>query len=135
MPFQQTLGIKLAKPEVRPIILVGDGAFQMSSSELGTILQNKINPLVVVLNNKGYTTERIIIEGSFNNIVNWNYHKFTDLIGGGNGYLVETEEELEKAVNDWVKTNVFTLLNCVLDSMDASSVLKRMAISLSKKTK
>ena len=129
------LGIKLAKPQVRPIILVGDGAFQMSSCELSTILKHQLAPLVIVLNNKGYTTEKIITEGTFNNIVNWNYHKITDLIGGGTGFQVTTEEELEQGINEWSKTNGLIVLNCILDPTDVSSVLKRVGLSLSKKVK
>ncbi len=39
------------------------------------------NPIVVVLNNKGYTTERFLQEGPFNDILNWNYHRLPDLLG------------------------------------------------------
>lgn len=129
------LGIKLAKPSIRPIILVGDGAFQMSSCELSTILKYKSDPLVVVVNNRGYTTERMIVEGSFNEIVDWNYHKITDLIGGGKGYKISTEEELEQGVSEWVKNSGLVVLNCVLDPLDVSSALKRFTESLSKKVK
>ncbi len=129
------LGIKLAKPSIRPIILVGDGAFQMSSCELSTILKHKVNPLVVVVNNRGYTTERMIVEGSFNDIVDWNYHKITDLMGGGRGYKITTEEELATSINDWVKNSGLVVLNCILDPLDVSSALKRFTESLSKKVK
>lgn len=129
------LGIKLAKPNIRPIILVGDGAFQMSSCELSTILKYKSNPLVVVVNNRGYTTERMIIEGSFNDIVDWNYHKIVDLIGGGKGYKISTEEELEQGVSEWIKNSGLVVLNCILDPLDVSSALKRFTESLSRKVK
>lgn len=129
------LGIKLAKPNLRPIILVGDGCFQMSSSELSTILKYKSDPLVVVVNNRGYTTERMIVEGSFNDIVDWHYHKITDLIGGGKGYKVSTEEELEQGVSTWVKNGGLVVLNCILDPLDVSSALKRFTESLSKKVR
>jgi indolepyruvate decarboxylase len=56
------LGVGLAKPDVRPVVLVGDGAFQMSLSELSSLLDNKLNPIVFVLNNHGYTTERFLLE-------------------------------------------------------------------------
>lgn len=129
------LGIKLAKPTTRSIILVGDGAFQMSSCELSTILKNKLNPLVVVLNNGGYTTEKMIVQGAFNEIVNWNYHKITELIGGGTGYKITTEDELESGINEWIKTNDLIVLNCILNPTDVSFALKRFTESLSKKVK
>ncbi len=129
------IGVKLAKPSIRPIVLVGDGAFQMSSCELGTLLKTKANPLVVVLNNRGYTTEKLIVPGKFNEIPEWNYHKFTDVIGGGTGYKVTTEEELDSAINEWVEKSGLVVLNCVLDSMDVSPALKRATESLAKKVK
>ena len=129
------LGIKLARPDIRPIILVGDGAFQMSASELGTILKHKINPLVIVLNNRGYTTERMIVQGVFNDIMDWQYHKIVDLIDGGKGYKVTNEEELEQGINEWIKNSGLVVLNCILDPMDTSSALKRFTESLSKKVR
>jgi indolepyruvate decarboxylase len=132
-----TLGIKLAKPNVRPIVLVGDGAFQMSMSELSSINKyNKQNPpLVIVVNNRGYTTERMIVDGKFNDIPEWNYHKVCDLIGGGKGFKVTNEDEFEAGVSEWVSGNSLVVLNCILDPLDTSPALKRMTASLSKKVK
>jgi indolepyruvate decarboxylase len=129
------LGVKLAKPHTRPIVLVGDGAFQMSACELSIFLKHKLNPLVIVLNNRGYTTERMIIDGSFNNIVDWNYHKIIDLIGGGKGYKITSEGELEVSVQEWLKGGSLVVLNCILDPTDVSSALKRATDSLSRKVK
>ena len=45
----------------RPVVLVGDGAFQMTGMELATSLRYGLSPIVVILNNAGYTTERLMI--------------------------------------------------------------------------
>ena len=76
------------------MVLVGDGAFQMTCLELSTAVRHGFNPIVMVLNNKGYTTERFLQEGPFNDILNWNYHRLPDLLGGGWGFEVRTEGEL-----------------------------------------
>lgn len=127
------LGAMCAKPEIRPIVLVGDGAFQMSASELSTFLQRKLNPIVVVLNNKGYTTERFLLDGDFNNIRNWNYHKINELIGGGSGRIVNTEKELEDAFADALKSKDLFLISVCVDEKDISSALRRMVNNLSKR--
>ena len=44
-------------------MIVGDGAFQMTGMELSSIARYRLNPIVVVLNNHGYTTERFLLEG------------------------------------------------------------------------
>lgn len=126
------LGMQLAKPNIRPIVLVGDGAFQMSVSELSTILENKLNPIVFVLNNHGYTTERIVLDGHFNNIRDWEYHKVVEMLKGGQGIKVETEQELEDAVTAALKSTTLSVVNVSVDCDDLSPGLRRMVQSLSK---
>ena len=89
------LGAQLARPDLRPLVLVGDGAFQMTGMELSTIARCGLNPVVVVLNNAGYGTERHIHDGPFNDVLNWNYHRLPDLLGCGRSFLVKTESELD----------------------------------------
>lgn len=127
------LGMQLAKPHLRPIVLVGDGAFQMSASELSTIVKNKLNPIIFVLNNHGYTTERFILDGEFNNIHEWNYHKFTEVVNGGLGFKVETEEQLEVAVSSALKCSSISVINVCVDSRDISIGLERTVQNFSKK--
>lgn len=128
-----SLGIQTARPEIRPIVLVGDGAFQMSCTELSTILARGLNPIVFVLNNHGYTTERFLIDGPFNDIPEWNYHKITEMIGGGEGLLVKTEEELEFAVNSALSSDKIFVINVDVESKDISPALGRMMEGLAKK--
>lgn len=130
-----SIGIKLSRPEIKPIVIVGDGALQMSSSALSTIIKYKLNPIVIVLNNRGYTTERIILDGKFNDIQDWHYHKLPDLMGGGQGFKVTNESELEDAINKGLKSDILTLINCMVDPLDISPALKRIGESLSKKVK
>ena len=61
-------------------------------------MRHGFNPIVLVLNNKGYGTERFLQEGPFNDIPNWNYHRLPDLLGGGWGFEVRTEGDLDKAL-------------------------------------
>ena len=74
----------------RVLVVVGDGAFQMTGMELSTIAQHRLNPIIVVLNNHGYTTERFLLEGPFNEIHNWAYHRVPDVLGAGMGLEVHT---------------------------------------------
>src|SRR5207248_5348234 len=58
-----SLGVQLPNPRLRPLVLVGDGAFQMTGMELSTVARFKLNPIVIVLNNGGYGTERPMQDG------------------------------------------------------------------------
>ncbi len=60
-----SIGAALADPSMRPLVLVGDGAFQMTGMELSTAVRLGLAPIVVVLNNHGYSTERQIADGPF----------------------------------------------------------------------
>ncbi|MCG6157144.1 alpha-keto acid decarboxylase family protein [Rubinisphaera margarita] len=127
------LGVQVANEKLRPIVLVGDGAFQMTCLELSTILRHSFNPIVVVLNNKGYTTERFLHEGPFNDILNWEYHRLPDLLGGGWGFEVHTESELDQALKASIANeDAFSLLNVHLEPDDISSALTRLAERMSK---
>lgn len=128
------VGVQVANPSLRPIVFVGDGAFQMTCLELSTALKLGFNPIVLVLNNGGYTTERFLQEGPFNDIPNWNYHRLPDLLGGGWGFDVQTEGDLEKALNAALANkDTFSLLNVHLDKHDVSPALKRLAKRLAKR--
>jgi indolepyruvate decarboxylase len=93
------IGAKLAKPDLRPIVLVGDGAFQMTGMELSTALRYHINPIVIVLNNQGYVTEWLLLDGPFDNLQVWRYSMIPEILGGGRGFVVETEDQLEKTLH------------------------------------
>ena len=123
-----SVGVQVANRRLRPLVLVGDGAFQMTCMELSTTVRQKFNPVVVVLNNKGYSTERFIQEGPFNDIHNWQYHKMPELLGAGLGFEVRTEGDLEQAFSSaFANQDSFSILNVHLDKLDVSPALKRLA--------
>ncbi|GIW88480.1 MAG: preprotein translocase subunit Tim44 [Isosphaeraceae bacterium] len=125
------VGAGIAAPESRVLAIVGDGAFQMTGMELSTVARHGLNPIVVVMNNKGYTTERFLLEGSFNDIHNWQYHKIPEVLGTGMGFEVRTEAELDSALEAAVANrSSFSLLNVHLDPLDRSPALDRLARKL-----
>jgi len=128
------LGAQSARPDLRPLVLVGDGAFQMTGMELSTIARHGLNPVIIVLNNAGYGTERHIHDGPFNDVLAWNYHKLPEFLGVGRGFLVETEEQLDAALDAATKhTESYCLLDVHLDPMDKSAALGRLAERLAER--
>jgi indolepyruvate decarboxylase len=118
------LGLQTACPKVRPIIIVGDGAFQMSCMELGTIVSRRLNPIVLVLNNGGYASDRI--NGPFNDIHEWDYQEIVKVISGGQGAIAENEQELHSILSGALVQDSMYVINVKLDSKDISPVLLRM---------
>ncbi|MBD0359708.1 MAG: alpha-keto acid decarboxylase family protein, partial [Nitrososphaeraceae archaeon] len=129
------IGAQLANPKLRPIVIVGDGAFQMTGMELSTIARFKLNPIVVVLNNGGYGTERPMLDGQFNDILPWNYSRITEILRRGKGFVIETEDQLEKAISaaENIYSREFCILDVRLDTYDGSPALQRLTEVLGKK--
>ncbi len=127
------VGASMANPGARLLVVVGDGAFQMTGMEISTIARYGLNPIVVVLNNHGYTTERFLLDGTFNDIRDWAYHKITEVVGAGVGHEVRTAGELDRAlVAALENVKSFSLINVHIDPYDRSPALDRLAQRLSK---
>jgi indolepyruvate decarboxylase len=122
-----SVGVALANPKLRPVVLVGDGAFQMTGMELATVVRQRLNPIVVVLDNHGYTTERAIQDGPYNDILDWRYHRLPDVLGAGWGTIVRTEGEFVDAWTQAVEQRSgFSLINVQLDPYDYCPALERL---------
>lgn len=130
------LGAQVARPNMRAVVIVGDGAFQMTGMELSTIARHGFPTIVIVLDNKGYGTERFLHHGehAYNEIHPWNYHKLPEVLGRGTGYEVRTEGEFDAALNKaWADTSGFSLIQAHLAKTDCSLALERLAEKLSKR--
>jgi indolepyruvate decarboxylase len=128
------IGAQLANPGLRPLVLVGDGAFQMTGMELATAARYGLNPVVVVLNNRGYGTERHIQDGPYNDLWGWNYSRIPEVLGAGKGFEVRTWGELDQALNDAKQyQRAFCLIDVHLDPLDRSPALERLALRLAKR--
>jgi len=129
-----SIGAQMANPKLRPLVLVGDGAFQMTGMELATAARYQLNPVVVVLNNCGYGTERHMQDGPYNDVWSWHYSRLPEILGKGRGWVVETEEQLNRALLEagrW--TESFCLLDVRLPPLDRSPALDRLAARLAKR--
>jgi len=121
-----SIGIQAADPDIRPLVLSGDGAFQMTGMEVSTACRYHMNPIVIVLNNNGFGTERPMIDGSFNDVAPWAYHKIPEIIGCGKGYLVQTDTELAAALKEAYDSPDLSIIEVLLDQNDISPQLRRL---------
>lgn len=129
-----TLGALFASPGKKVIGIVGDGAFQMTCTELATAVRYELDPVIILLNNHGYGTERPLLEGKYNDIHNWNYTELPKVFGGGRGIKVTTEIEMNEALKTALSVNEgFTLIEVDLEKTDFSLPMRRF-LNLAKKT-
>ena len=128
------LGAHMAKPDVRTVVIVGDGAFQMTGMEISNLVRHGCHAIVIVLDNKGYGTERFLHPGDFNDINPWNYHKLPEILGGGRGYEVRTEGEFDEVIRRaWDDTSGVSIIQVHIDIQDRSVALERLAERMSKR--
>ena len=129
-----SIGAQLADRTLRALVIVGDGAFQMTGMELSTTIRYGLNPIVVVLNNGIYLTEQLMLEGAFNNLQPWNYSNIPQIIGGGRGFLIETEDQFNNAISEAFNfRNSFSILDVHLDRNDRSPALDRLTKNIARR--
>jgi indolepyruvate decarboxylase len=126
------LGTCLAAPRRRQLLFVGDGAFQMTVQELSTILRLELNPIIFLLNNDGYTIERLIYgaESSYNDISQWRYGRIPGAFDRKDRtgiHIVRNETELQLALQTTIDTSRPHFIELVLPRMDAPEPLVRFA--------
>lgn len=120
------LGAAMAAPELRPLVLVGDGAFQMTGAELSTLICHGHNPIVIVLNNGYYKMLAALDQHrEYYNLANWDYVAYGRALGCP-GERVTTAEELEHAVHSACNTTGPYLIEAVLRKDDHAPMMRRI---------
>ena len=126
------LGACLASPGRRGILLIGDGAAQMTAQELSTILHTGLSAVVIVVDNDGYTIERAIHgpEQPYNDIARWDWTAAPALFGSSRVSVarrVTTTGELDDALKAAGSPGELALIQAVVPRMDAPALLVSLA--------
>jgi indolepyruvate decarboxylase len=105
----------------------------MTGMELATVARYGLNPVVVVLNNRGYGTERHMQDGPYNDVWPWKYYRVPEILGAGRGFAVRTEQELDDAlIAAKAHRQSYCLLDVHLQPLDRSPALQRLAERLAR---
>lgn len=123
-------GSLLANPDRRQILFIGDGSFQVTGQELSRILYKKLNPIIFLINNDGYTIERYIMgmDAQYNDIPLWNYHKLPEHLVENNKMVtfnVKTQGELKEALEKVEHISHGALIEVHFHKEDAPEALKK----------
>jgi indolepyruvate decarboxylase len=129
------LGIQAVSGK-RPLVLVGDGAFQMTGWELGNCQRYNLDPIVVVLNNRSWEMLRVFDpEAGFNDLSDWHFADMAPSLGGL-GHRVRTRAELGAALETaWNERGKFQIIEVTLDRGVTSDSLRRFVNGLNKRKK
>lgn len=126
------LGAALAYPDLRPVLLIGDGAAQLTIGELGTLLRHGIPAIVVIVDNDGYTIERVIHgpTATYNDIARWDWTALAtafDRSGTALGIRAATVGELHDALGSARSRDSLTLVQAVVPREDVPPSLDTVA--------
>jgi indolepyruvate decarboxylase len=119
------LGLQAATGQ-RPLILVGDGAFQMTGWELGNCRRYGWDPIVLLFNNASWEMLRTFQpESSFNDLDRWGFAEMAAGMGG-DGVRAATRAELKAALDKALATRGrFQLIDVTLAAGVLSNTLQR----------
>jgi indolepyruvate decarboxylase len=126
-----TFGSLIAAPERRHVLFIGDGSFQCTAQELSSILRHKLKPIIFLINNDGYTIERLILGAarSYNDVHPWRYAELCSVFGDSADFdsrRVSTVGELEDALASTVTSDKCHFIELTMERMDAPQALKTL---------
>ena len=126
------LGAGVAHRERRTVLLIGDGAAQLTVQELGTFSREGLSPVIVVVNNDGYTVERAIHgeTAPYNDIVGWRWTEIPNALGVANHlvFRAETYGELDDALTAAAEhQDRMVFVEVVLPRLDIPPLLAQLA--------
>ena len=124
------LGAAKADPTCRPMVLVGDGAFLMTGLELLSATFHGVKPIVIVVDNEGYGTQRPMADGPFNNIPTLKAEELPKAFGVGVGYLCNIEDELHAALDKATQTDELFIIRARVPLGQYSPGLVRLTTAL-----
>ena len=116
------LGALTAAPERRHILFVGDGSFQVAAQELSTILHHDHTPVILLINNGGYTIERGYLgkDEPYNDVANWSYADLPKVFRrdtSARSFVARTLLDLQHALAAPNDTMIF--VESIMDAYDA----------------
>ncbi|CCE66346.1 hypothetical protein TPHA_0Q00120 [Tetrapisispora phaffii CBS 4417] len=128
-----TLGAAFAAEEIDPkkrtIVFIGDGSLQLTVQEISTMIRWNLKPYIFVLNNNGYTIEKLIHgpTAEYNEIQNWKHLDILSTFGAKDyeNHRVATTGEWDKLASDraFNENSKIRLIEIMLPVMDAPSNL------------
>lgn len=96
------------------------------------MIRRGLKPIIFLMNNDGYTIERVICDRPYNDIQPWRYHKLVEVFGGGLGLEVRTEGELEIALLKAAAAEGLVFIEVHTGRLDCPEALRSAGRSMAK---
>ncbi len=120
-----SVGCKLAYPDRRVVAVMGDGSFQMSMFELGTIAQNHLNIILLLFNNSNLGMVREYQSNVYKNTYAVSLSENPDFVKlveayGFSGKRVNCNSELKESIKCAMESNSAFLIECIVDEEEST---------------
>ena len=127
------IGLEVASG-VRPLVLVGDGAFQMTGWELGNAKRLNLKPIVLLFNNTAWGMLKAFQKDTgYNDLDDWHFAELANNLGG-KGARVATPAELEAALKTAHEDDsCFHLIEIMLPRDAMSTTLRRFTDTINER--
>ena len=126
------LNASTGAPRGRTVLCTGDGSLMLTVQEIGNMLLHKLSPVILLINNRGYTIERVIhgAHQSYNDIVPFDYSHLLPFLGpsstdeavssGVAHHRARTRAELEHilSLDEVCKPNGVQLIEIMMEPLD-----------------
>ncbi|MEZ0052793.1 indolepyruvate decarboxylase [Mycobacterium sp. MAA66] len=124
-------GAAVGAPDRRLILITGEGSHQMTAQELGQFGRRGLRPIVFVLNNSGYLSERMLCKDmslSYNDIASWNYAELPHAMGCQGWFTarVSTCDELDDALKAAEQADGAAYVEVVTGASEAPPMYKML---------
>ncbi|MCU6199235.1 MULTISPECIES: alpha-keto acid decarboxylase family protein [Citrobacter freundii complex] len=128
-------GAQTACPDRRVILIIGDGAAQLTIQELGSMLRDGQSPVILLLNNDGYTVERAIHGANqrYNDIAGWNWTLVPQALSHecqAECWRVKQAVQLEEVLARLSRPQRLSLIEVVLPKADLPELLRTVTRAL-----
>lgn len=125
------LGVAVAAPDRRVVLVTGDGSHQFTAQETGQFQRLGLKPIIFVLNNSGYLIERLLCKDpaiAYNDIAPWRYAALPNALGCDGWFTarVTTCGEMDKALATASQSDAAAYIEVVTDAYAASPLAMKL---------
>ncbi|EBM3224117.1 indolepyruvate decarboxylase [Salmonella enterica] len=128
-------GAQTACPDRRVILIIGDGAAQLTIQEMGSMLRDGQTPLILLLNNDGYSVERAIHGAAqrYNDIASWNWTQIPQALNAAQQaecWRVTQAIQLAEVLERLVRPQRLSFIEVMLPKADLPELLRTVTRAL-----
>ena len=105
----------------------------MTGLEAGWCAFHGVHPIIIVMDNSGYGTQRPMRDGPFNDIAPMASERLTEVFGVGKGWLATTENQLVAALREAFASDTLAIIRVQVPKGSYSPALKRLTDALGKR--